>query len=118
MPFYRWEQLPRETITPRHSTTYGETVNGEKLSVGFYRIPGGTGAKPHSHPNEQVIVVLKGRMRFHLGGEERVVGPGEVVLIPPGIEHGTNALEDVEFFNCKDLVAGFSIHEGAWTAKT
>jgi len=29
----------------------------------------------------------------------------------------TEALEDVEFFNCKDLVPGFSIHEGGWTPK-
>lgn len=115
MPFYRWDTLADETITPRHSTTHGATVNGEKLSVGLYKIPAGTGAKPHAHPNEQVIAVMKGRMRFRLGGEERIVGPGEVILVPSNTEHQTEAIEDVEFFNCKDLVHGFSIHEGGWT---
>jgi len=117
MPFYRWDQLASETITPKYSTTYGGTVNGGKLSVGLYKIPAGTGAKPHAHPNEQVIAVLKGRMRFRLGNEERTVGPGEVILVPPGTEHQTQALDDVEFLNCKDLVPGFSIHEGGWTAR-
>ena len=115
MPFYRWTELADETITPKYSTTHGVTVNGGKLSVGLYRIPAGTGAKPHAHPNEQVIAVTKGRMRFRLGNEERILGAGEVVLVPPGVEHQTEALEDVEFFNCKDLVSGFSIHEGGWT---
>ncbi len=117
MPFYRWDQLAGDTITPKYSTTYGPTVNGEKLSVGLYTIPAGTGAKPHAHPNEQVIAVMKGRMRFRLGQEERVVGPGEVVLIPANTEHQTTALDDVEFFNCKDLVPGFSIQEGGWSQK-
>jgi quercetin dioxygenase-like cupin family protein len=117
MPFFRWSELADETITPKYSTTHGTTVNGGKLSVGLYKIPAGTGAKPHAHPNEQVIAVTKGRMRFRLGTEERILGPGEVVLVPPGVEHQTEALEDVEFFNCKDLVPGFSIHEGGWAHK-
>lgn len=117
MPFYRWSELASDTITPRYSTTHGATVNGTKLSVGLYKIPAGTGAKPHAHPNEQVIAVVKGRMRFRLGTEERIVGPGEVILVPADTEHQTEALEAVEFFNCKDLVSGFSIHDGGWTKK-
>jgi quercetin dioxygenase-like cupin family protein len=114
MPFYRWSELGSDTITPKYSTTHGATVNGTKLSVGLYKIPAGTGARPHAHPNEQVIAVVNGRMRFRLGGEERVVGPGEVILVPPHAEHQTTAIDDVEFFNCKDLVPGFSIYEGGW----
>ena len=117
MPFSRWSELADETITPKYLTTHGATVNGGKLSVGLYKIPAGTGAKPHAHPNEQVIAVTKGRMRFRLGNEERVLGAGEVVLVPPEVEHQTEALEDVEFFNCKDLVSRFSIHEGGWTRR-
>lgn len=115
MPFYRWSELADETITPKYSTTHGVTVNGQKLSVGVYQMPAGTGAKPHAHPNEQVISVTKGRLRFRLGGEERILGPGDVVLVPPDTEHQATAIEDAEFFNCKDLVAGFSIHQGGWT---
>jgi quercetin dioxygenase-like cupin family protein len=114
MPFCRWSELADEKITPKYATTHGLTVSGSRLSVGFYKVPGGTGARPHAHPNEQVIAVMKGRMKSRLGREERIVGPGEVILVPPDTEHQTEALEDVEFFNCKDLVPGFSIHEGGW----
>lgn len=92
-------------------------MNGQKVSLGLYKIPEGTGAMAHAHPNKQVIAVSKGRMRFRLGTEERIAGPGEVVLIPSGTQHQTDALEDVEFFNCKDLVPGFSIHVGGWAGR-
>ncbi len=114
MPFYRWSELASETITPRHSATTGRTVNGARLSVGMYRLAAGTKAAPHAHPNEQVIAVLKGRLRFRLGTDERIVEAGDVILVPPDTEHQAEALGDVEFFNCKDLVPGFSIHEGGW----
>ncbi len=42
----------------------------------------------HSHPHEQISVVISGRMKFIVDGEEREVGPGEIVLVPSGVEHG------------------------------
>ena len=106
--------MASDTITANHSTTHGAAVNRAKLSVGFSKIPAGTGAMPYAHLDEQVNAVVSGRMRFRPGEEERVVGPGEAILVPPDTEHQTTAIDDVEFFNCKDLVPGFSIHEGGW----
>jgi quercetin dioxygenase-like cupin family protein len=31
--------------------------------------------------------MLKGKMEFRLGSEQRVCGPGDVVVIPGGLEH-------------------------------
>jgi hypothetical protein len=42
---------------------------------------------PHSHPNEQIAWMLKGKMEFRLGAEQRVCGPGDVAVIPAGAEH-------------------------------
>lgn len=41
----------------------------------------------HSHPNEQMTYLLEGRARFRVGGEEREVGPGEAVHVPPDVHH-------------------------------
>ena len=47
-------------------------------------MPGGR----HSHPLQQErFEVVKGTMRFSLGGERIVAGPGTVVVVPPGIPH-------------------------------
>ncbi|NOS71564.1 MAG: cupin domain-containing protein [Verrucomicrobia bacterium] len=44
----------------------------------------------HTHPTrEEIIYVLSGRAEQWIGGEHRVLGPGEMVLIPNGEVHGT-----------------------------
>ncbi|MBI3664964.1 MAG: cupin domain-containing protein [Acidobacteria bacterium] len=48
----------------------------------------------HSHENEQMSNVLEGRMRFEVGGQERIISTGELLHIPPGVPHMAEALED------------------------
>ncbi|HEV8311090.1 MAG TPA: cupin domain-containing protein [Methylomirabilota bacterium] len=105
MPFYRWSQLERAVITPRFSTAEGPTIKGAKIEVGRYRYAAGTGAKPHRHPEEQVINVLSGKLRVRVGSEERILEPGDAVLVPPDTEHEAWAVEgDVEVLSFKDRV--------------
>ena len=48
------------------------------------RVPGGL----HRHPlQEERFEVVRGRMRFRMGHERIVAGPGEVVVVPPGVRH-------------------------------
>lgn len=94
MPFYRLEELPSAVIAPGHSTAQGQTVTGKDLEIGVYSEPKGTGAKPHRHASEQMMLVLSGRMRIRIESEEREIGPGEVALILGNQEHEQIALED------------------------
>jgi len=44
----------------------------------------------HTHPTrEEIIYVLSGRAEQWIGKEHRVLGPGEMLLIPKGEVHGT-----------------------------
>ena len=44
----------------------------------------------HTHPNrEEIIYILSGRAEQWIGREHRILGPGEMVLIPKGEVHGT-----------------------------
>ncbi|HTD45697.1 MAG TPA: cupin domain-containing protein, partial [bacterium] len=76
MPFYRFEKLPQETISPHYSTAAGGTVTGEVIEVGKYAMAKGTGADPHRHPNEQIVYVLRGKLRVRVEQEERILEPG------------------------------------------
>ena len=87
MPFYNWSQMPGGVISPHYSTAAGPTVKGAKIEVGCYRYPPGTGAKPHRHPQEQVINVRAGKLRVRVGAEEQILVPGEVVRTPPNTQH-------------------------------
>ena len=48
----------------------------------------------HHHGGEEISRVLYGRLRFRVGDEVREVGAGEVVIIPPGVDHAYQVLED------------------------
>ncbi|TMI84748.1 MAG: cupin domain-containing protein [Bacillati bacterium ANGP1] len=106
MPFYRFEQLKQETISPDYSTAAGGTVTGQVIEVGKYAMAKGTGADPHRHPNEQIVYVLRGKLRARVGEEERILEPGDVVHIPPNVVHEIRALESSEFLSSKNLVDG------------
>jgi quercetin dioxygenase-like cupin family protein len=92
-----------------YATTHGPVVEGERMQVGLMHKPRGTGARPHSHPNEQWNYVVKGKLRVTIEGEpERIVGPGTLLYFPPNKVHATVALpeEDVVFLVVKDLSYG------------
>lgn len=53
------------------------------------------GSRFGSHRHEELIqYVLKGKLRFTSGEEVRIVSSGEVIIIPEGVEHGIEVLED------------------------
>jgi quercetin dioxygenase-like cupin family protein len=42
-----------------------------------------------------------------VGGEERILGAGDAVLIPPNIEHEASTVDgEVEVISCKNIVGG------------
>ena len=55
--------------------------------------PGGTYGL-HSHPHEQMSVMISGRMRLTVGDEVRDIGPGDMWFAPANVEHGGKILGD------------------------
>jgi quercetin dioxygenase-like cupin family protein len=95
---------------PAYSTANGSVVEGDRMIVALMRMPAGTGAEPHSHPNEQWIYVLQGTLRGHVGEQKIEAKAGSVVYIPADAIHAMKATPaaDVIFFTCKD--ASHSLH--------
>ncbi len=53
-----------------------------------YRAPAGYGPPLHVHDEQaEFFRVLEGRVRFRLGDDERVCGPGESAFLPAGVPH-------------------------------
>ena len=94
MPFFKLDEMQDAIVAPGHSTAYGPTITGKELEIGWYTEPRGTGAKPHHHKSEQMMLVLAGRLRMRVGDEVREMGPGEVALILSDQEHEQTALEE------------------------
>jgi quercetin dioxygenase-like cupin family protein len=114
VPFFKWTEMQKGMITPEYSSANGPNIKGETMEIGLFSYPAGTQAKPHAHPNEQGMVVLKGKAKLRIGTEERVMGPGEAALMPPNVEHQLQVLEDLEIINCKSIVPGWSVYHARW----
>lgn len=95
---------------PAYSTANGACVEGDRMIVGLMRMPAGTGAEAHSHPNEQWIYILEGTFRAKIGDREIEAKPGSVIYIPSNTVHAGKATADADvvFFTVKD--ASHSLH--------
>ena len=93
---------------PDYSTANGSCVEGERMIVALMRMPAGTGAEAHSHPNEQWIYVLQGTFKGRLEDREIEVKPGSVLYVPANAVHsgGATPEEDLVFFTVKDASHG------------
>ena len=48
----------------------------------------------HHHPHTQITYVVSGQFEFTIGGEKRIVNPGDSLLKKDGIEHGCVCLQE------------------------
>lgn len=46
----------------------------------------------HSHPHEQMGIIVSGQVEFTIGGETATLGPGDLYRIPSNIRHRVVAL--------------------------
>ncbi len=95
---------------PDYSSVEGACVEGDRMIVALMRMPAGTGAEPHSHPNEQWIYILEGTFRATIAGKEIEAKAGSVVYVPSNAVHSGKATHDADvvFFTVKD--ASHSLH--------
>src|SRR5262245_51235551 len=76
--FGKFADLPEERIGEKISR---RILSGDQEMLVWWSIKSGVHVESHSHANEQIVWMLKGKMEFRLGTEQRVCGPGDVVLI-------------------------------------
>jgi mannose-6-phosphate isomerase-like protein (cupin superfamily) len=48
----------------------------------------------HTHPVDEILVVISGRLNFSWDGGERVCKPGDTILLPAGTRHQSEALDE------------------------
>ena len=69
------------------------TMAGERMMASLVEFEPGATVESHSHPHEQMGMVIEGRATFYVGSEERVLGPGQMYRIPGGVVHKVVALD-------------------------
>lgn len=92
--FYRWDDMPREIVSPMLSR---RLVTGERVMLAHVYLKSGCVVPRHQHENEQITYIISGALKFWIGEDEKevvVVRAGEVLHIPSNVWHKAEALED------------------------
>ena len=88
---HRWDEIALAKVTEMLSR---KIVSGEREMLVQVYVKRGCLVPMHAHDSEQMTYVLQGALKFLIQGEEITVREGEVLHIPPGVEHQAEALED------------------------
>ncbi len=71
-------------------------LSGERMTFAYFKLAKGSQVPEHSHPHEQIGMVIRGRLRLKVQGEEQEVIGGNIYHIPSDVSHGAVALEECE----------------------
>ena len=108
MPFYRFEDLESNFLTPHLSSGKAPVIEGNYMNFCLIHKIAGTGSELHYHPNELLVFQVRGKADTIVGKDRRIIGPGMFVHAPAYARHSIKATEDG---NCQYLY----IKDKTWT---
>lgn len=78
----------------RHEIFPGVTIHtaaGQHMMLSLVDFQPHAVVQPHSHPHEQMGLLLEGELTFIIGDERHVLLPGQMWRIPGGVVHSAIA---------------------------
>jgi quercetin dioxygenase-like cupin family protein len=94
---HRWDALPLQKVTEMVAR---KVIAGGEITLAQTYLKKGALVPLHTHAGEQAIYVLQGALRAWLSGSAMVVREGEVLVVPEGVKHQLEALDDSFVFTC------------------
>jgi quercetin dioxygenase-like cupin family protein len=92
MPYFDFAEIdPRQIMAGFH----GNLIHTDRMTVINWNIEAGAILPDHEHPHEQISIMVEGQFEFTIAGETKVVGPGQVAVIPGNTRHSGRALTAV-----------------------
>ncbi len=71
-----------------------QIVIGERIMICRFRFAPFLVTPEHSHPHEQISLLVSGRVRFFVEGREQLASAGDVLHFPPNCRHGTTLMDE------------------------
>ncbi len=96
--FDKLSSVPEEQITDEIGR---RVISGKQGSLVYWRMMAGAHAAAHQPPHEQFVWVISGSIRLRIGAAVRTIEPGDIAVVPGGIEHEAFFPEDtdvIDFF--------------------
>ena len=105
----KFEDLEREEIAKGY---YRRTLTGENHMVCMVDTRPGWVTKQHKHANDETLIIMEGSFTFTAGDKVFELLPGDIIYIPPWIEHtgtaGDKGMKMIKIFSPprEDYLAG------------
>lgn len=90
--FVKSEDCSRHNIFPGVEI---QTAACQKMMMSLVEFQPNAVVEKHSHPHEQVGILIEGQAHFFVGEDDQILGPGDMYRIPGGVEHRVVALDNV-----------------------
>ena len=90
MYFYNPEEREAKELVPGINA---KTFWAEKMLAAVVDLDPNVHLPRHSHPHEQMGIVIEGQIEFTVGDKKKVLSPGEVYFIPGDVEHEANTFD-------------------------
>ena len=86
--FWNPEGISGRTLAPGVTA---KVASGEKLMFSLVTLAPDAVVPTHSHPHEQMGMMVSGMMEFTIAGETRQLSGNEMYLVPGGVPHAAKA---------------------------
>jgi quercetin dioxygenase-like cupin family protein len=80
--------IPPRTLAPGVTA---RIASGEKLMFSLVTLEPGAVVPTHSHPHEQLGMMISGTMEFTIAGETRLLSGNGMYVVPGGVPHSAKA---------------------------
>lgn len=86
-----WSRVKKEHPAPgiQRQMVVGENVMMVRFTFEPFLV-----TPEHTHPHEQMTLVVQGKVKFFIEGEVKIVSPGDVLHFPPHNRHGATMLDE------------------------
>ena len=78
---------PMELVPGARTRTFW----GEQMLLSLVEIDANSEVPLHTHPHEQGGIIIEGELEMGVAGEVKLLKPGDMYIIPGGVEHYAKA---------------------------
>lgn len=96
MSFVSLNDLEESEVLPGFLGTF---VHSDDMTMVQWSVDAGSDFPEHSHPHEQISIVVEGEFELTVDGESEVLRPGRVAVVPSGTPHSGKARTDCKIID-------------------
>ena len=89
--FTDWDKIPVENPSDGIER---QMVIGKNIMICRFRFAPFLVTPEHTHPHEQMTLVVKGKVKFIIEGKPHIMSAGDVLHFPPHNRHGATMLDE------------------------